>query len=63
MPLVHTEEVASRPVLSSGLLCAQDVEHRVVGGLVGRGCLDHGPDPAGQSHLADRLIELDAGPG
>jgi hypothetical protein len=61
--VVRSEEAAIRPVLSSGLLCAQDVEHDVVNDLVGRGGLDHGPDSPGQGHLAGRLAEFRAGPG
>jgi hypothetical protein len=49
--------------LSSGLLSAQEVEHDVVYDVVGRGRLDPGSDRPGQGHLADRLIELHAGPG
>lgn len=52
-----------RPGLSSELLSAQEVEHDIVNDVVGRGCLDHGPDRPGQGHPADRLIELDADPG
>jgi hypothetical protein len=47
----------------SGLLFAQQVEHDVLDNVVGFGCPDHGPDPPGQGHAADRLIELHGGPG
>jgi hypothetical protein len=31
--------------------------------VVGCGCPDHGSDPPGQGHAADRLIELHGSPG
>jgi hypothetical protein len=47
----------------SGLLFAQQVEHDVVNDVVSRGRPDHGPDPPGQGHRADRLVEFHAGFG
>lgn len=46
----------------SALLPAQQVEHHAAHDVIGGRRPDHGPDAPGLRHLADGLVEFDAGP-